>query len=107
LAAGLVNYEVSNWARPGHESRHNFLYWRQADYRGFGCAAHSHHDGRRWWNVRTPDRYIELIEAGRSAESAAEVLDEEAAARPQLMLRIAAASLALVRRLPPSTCSTG
>ena len=35
-AAGLANYEVSNWARPGHESRHNFLYWRQDDYRGFG-----------------------------------------------------------------------
>ncbi|MGV2383631.1 UNVERIFIED_CONTAM: YggW family oxidoreductase, partial [Pseudomonas aeruginosa] len=35
-AVGLANYEVSNWARPGHESRHNFLYWRQDDYRGFG-----------------------------------------------------------------------
>ncbi|MET0662722.1 MAG: radical SAM family heme chaperone HemW [Ilumatobacteraceae bacterium] len=88
-AAGLANYEVSNWARPGHESRHNFLYWRQADYRGFGCAAHSHHDGRRWWNVRTPDRYIDLVEAGRSAESAAEVLDEEGRRVEglQLMLR--------------------
>ena len=88
-AAGLANYEVSNWARPGHESRHNFLYWRQADYRGFGCAAHSHDDGRRWWNVRTPDRYIELIEAGTPAESAAEVLDDEARRVEglQLMLR--------------------
>ncbi len=88
-AAGLANYEVSNWARPGHESRHNFLYWRQADYRGFGCAAHSHHDGRRWWNVRTPDRYIDLIEAGKPAESAAEVLDDEGRRVEglQLMLR--------------------
>ena len=33
-AAGLANYEVSNWARPGHECRHNLLYWRQQDYRG-------------------------------------------------------------------------
>ena len=41
-AAGLLNYEVSNWARPGHECRHNLLYWSQGDYRGFGCAAHSH-----------------------------------------------------------------
>ena len=40
--AGLENYEISNWARPGHECRHNLLYWRQQDYRGFGCAAHSH-----------------------------------------------------------------
>jgi putative oxygen-independent coproporphyrinogen III oxidase len=77
-AAGLANYEVSNWARPGHESAHNFLYWRQHDYLGFGCAAHSHADGRRWWNVRTPDRYIELVQAGRSAESASESLDVDA-----------------------------
>ncbi|MET0910457.1 MAG: radical SAM family heme chaperone HemW [Ilumatobacteraceae bacterium] len=88
-AAGLANYEVSNWARPGHESRHNFLYWRQDDYRGFGCAAHSHEHGRRWWNVRTPDRYIELIDSGRTAESSAEVLDDEARRVEglQLMLR--------------------
>ncbi len=77
VAAGLANYEVSNWARPGHESRHNFLYWRQAEYRGFGCAAHSHAAGRRWWNVRTPDRYIDLVARGESVEAAAETLDEQ------------------------------
>ena len=76
-AAGLANYEVSNWAEPGRECRHNRIYWSQGDYLGFGSAAHSHRDGRRWWNVRTPDRFIELIEAGESAESSAEVLDEE------------------------------
>ena len=62
-AAGLANYEVSNWARPGHECRHNLLYWRQQDYRGFGCAAHSHRAGRRWWNLRTPERYIDAVRA--------------------------------------------
>ena len=76
-AAGLVNYEVSNWAKPGHESRHNVLYWDQADYRGFGCAAHSHESGRRWWNVRTPDRYIEVIDRGEAAEASSELLDDE------------------------------
>ncbi len=75
VGAGLANYEVSNWARPGHESRHNQLYWDQADYRGFGCAAHSHSAGRRWWNVRTPDRYIDLVERGESIEASAEMLD--------------------------------
>ena len=74
-AAGLVNYEVSNWARPGHESRHNFLYWDQEDYRGFGCAAHSHASGRRWWNLRTPDRYIEAISQGAPVEASSETLD--------------------------------
>lgn len=76
-AAGLDWYEISNWSRRGHECRHNLLYWRQGDYRGLGCAAHSHQSGRRWWNVRTPDRYIEAIEAGRSPEAAAEDLSPE------------------------------
>ncbi|MBW3555993.1 MAG: radical SAM family heme chaperone HemW [Actinobacteria bacterium] len=73
-AAGLANYEISNWARPGHECGHNRLYWEGGDYRGIGCAAHSHRDGRRWWNVRTPDRYIAAIEAGASPVAASEVL---------------------------------
>lgn len=76
-AAGLANYEVSNWAVPGHESRHNFLYWRQQNYRGFGCAAHSHADGRRWWNIRTPDRYIDAVNAGASVEASSETLDAD------------------------------
>jgi oxygen-independent coproporphyrinogen-3 oxidase len=76
-AAGLENYEVSNWARRGHECRHNLVYWRQQDYIGFGCAAHSHRAGRRWWNVRTPDRYIELVEQQRSTQASGEMLDDE------------------------------
>jgi oxygen-independent coproporphyrinogen-3 oxidase len=75
--AGLVSYEISNWARPGHECRHNLLYWDQGDYRGIGCAAHSHEQGRRWWNVRTPERYIAAVQAGRSVVAAEEVLDDD------------------------------
>jgi oxygen-independent coproporphyrinogen-3 oxidase len=74
-AAGLGWYEISNWSRSGHECRHNLHCWRQGDYRGLGCAAHSHRSGRRWWNVRTPERYIDAIESGRSAEAAGERLD--------------------------------
>jgi len=77
-AAGLANYEVSNWARPGHECRHNLLYWGRRDYLGFGCAAHSHRAGRRWWNVRTPERYVEAVRSGRSAEAAGEELTPDA-----------------------------
>jgi oxygen-independent coproporphyrinogen-3 oxidase len=88
--AGMDNYEISNWARPEHECRHNLLYWRQQNYRGFGCAAHSHEDGRRWWNVRTPDRYIELVRSGGSVEAAGETLDPPTRAfeRLELMLRM-------------------
>ena len=75
-AAGLPNYEVSNWAVPGHECRHNILYWRQGNYRGFGSAAHSHQDGHRWWNVRTPERYVAAVQSGESTEAAGEHLDD-------------------------------
>ncbi|MCE9620744.1 MAG: radical SAM family heme chaperone HemW [Actinomycetia bacterium] len=75
-AAGLANYEVSNWAQPGHECKHNMLYWQQGNYRGFGGAAHSHSDGRRWWNVRTPERYIAAVTAGETTEAAGETLSE-------------------------------
>jgi coproporphyrinogen III oxidase-like Fe-S oxidoreductase len=77
-AAGYEWYEISNWARPGHRCQHNLLYWCQGDYRGFGCAAHSHRAGRRWWNLRTPERYLETVVAGGSAEGGFEHLDDEA-----------------------------
>jgi len=73
-AAGLRWYEVSNWARPGHECRHNRLYWSQGNYVGIGAAAHSHLSGRRWWNVPTPEAYIARIRAGRDPRQAGEVL---------------------------------
>jgi oxygen-independent coproporphyrinogen-3 oxidase len=76
-AAGLASYEISNWARPGHECRHNELYWAQGDYLAFGCAAHGHRDGVRYWNVRTPERYIDAVTGGRSPVSGSEELDAE------------------------------
>ncbi len=87
-AAGYENYEISNWARPGHECRLNAIYWSGGNYAGFGCAAHAHRDGRRSWNVRTPDRYIELIEAGRSAESSYEELDAGTRTLERLQLQL-------------------
>jgi oxygen-independent coproporphyrinogen-3 oxidase len=74
--AGYRWEEISNWAKPGHQCRHNGLYWRQGDYRGIGSAAHSHRSGRRWWNVRTPDRYLALIHGGGSPVGGEEVLTE-------------------------------
>ena len=85
---GLQNYEISNWAKPGHECKHNSLYWQQGNYEGFGSAAHAHLNGRRWWNVRTPDRYIELVNAGESPESSSETLDAETSKREMLQLLV-------------------
>jgi oxygen-independent coproporphyrinogen-3 oxidase len=76
-AAGYRWEEISNWSRPGHECRHNRLYWDQGDYRGIGSGAHSHRAGRRWWNVRTPDRYVSLVAADSSTVAGDEVLDDD------------------------------
>jgi oxygen-independent coproporphyrinogen-3 oxidase len=87
-AAGYRWEEISNWARPGHECRHNRLYWDQGEYRGIGSAAHSHRDGRRWWNVRTPDRYVRELAAGRSVTAGDEFLTDEQRAFEALALRL-------------------
>ena len=87
-ANGLTNYEISNWAKPDHECEHNSLYWQQGNYEGFGSAAHAHQDGRRWWNVRTPERYIELVMAGESPESSSETLDAQTRKREALQLLV-------------------
>jgi putative oxygen-independent coproporphyrinogen III oxidase len=91
--AGFEWYEISNWAVPGGRCAHNMLYWEQGEYRGIGCAAHSHlanPDGsaRRWWNVRTPERYCRLIEAGAAVEAAGETLDPGQRAWEELMLSL-------------------
>jgi len=86
--AGMLNYEISNWSLPGHECAHNYLYWMQGNYDGIGCAAHAHKDGTRWWNVRTPDRYIELINSDESPTSSNEVLDDETKSLEELQLLI-------------------
>ncbi len=86
---GYLWEEISNWAKPGHECRHNHVYWDRGNYRGFGSAAHSHDSGRRFWNVRTPDRYIELLEKGDSPLGGEELVDEPSQAfeRDSLALR--------------------
>ncbi len=88
MAAGYHWEEISNWARPGHECRHNRLYWDQGDYVGIGSAAHSHRHGERWWNVRTPERYVEALESGRSPEAGREVLTDDQRAFEALALAL-------------------
>jgi oxygen-independent coproporphyrinogen-3 oxidase len=61
-SAGLVQYEISNVARAGHQSRHNLKYWRDGAWLGFGCGAHSTRDGVRWKNVSSTEEYIDRVE---------------------------------------------
>jgi oxygen-independent coproporphyrinogen-3 oxidase len=60
-AAGYHQYEISNVARPGRESRHNLKYWMDGEWLGFGCGAHSTHDGVRWKNVSATGEYVDRV----------------------------------------------
>lgn len=57
-------YEISNWAKPGYYSRHNWNYWMQGEYAGVGCAAHSHQNYLRWSNIFNFKRYIDATKNG-------------------------------------------
>lgn len=63
-SSGLVKYEVSNAALPGHACRYNLSTWAQGEYLAFGLGAHGHIGGVRRRNVRRLDRYLESVEAG-------------------------------------------
>lgn len=79
-AAGYEHYEISNFCRPGYESRHNTKYWTGLAVYGFGCSAHSFDGARhRWANERDAARYTALWEAGRSAVVESVHLDEHEA----------------------------
>jgi len=71
-AAGYQHYEISNYARPGYESRHNQIYWRNEEYFGFGAGAVSYRAGARTMNVRRPSEYIET-----ACENGTAFLDDE------------------------------
>ena len=64
---GWEQYEISNFCKPGRQSRHNLKYWTDQPFIGFGCGAHSYWAGERWGNERDPARYVELLEAGQPA----------------------------------------
>lgn len=74
-AMGLRRYEISNFARPGRESKHNLKYWRLEPYVGFGADAHSFDGARRWQNIETAAEYVDR--ASTVAEYTNARLDEE------------------------------
>jgi oxygen-independent coproporphyrinogen III oxidase len=76
---GYAMYEISNYARDGHECRHNLTYWHNETYLGLGAGAHNFArkggGGRRWWNERGPARYIALATETGSAEIGSETVE--------------------------------
>jgi oxygen-independent coproporphyrinogen-3 oxidase len=65
-AVGIERYEISNFAVPGYESRHNLQYWLRESYLGFGADAHSFQAEERWENVASATEYVERLERDES-----------------------------------------
>ncbi|MFD0705023.1 radical SAM family heme chaperone HemW [Alloscardovia venturai] len=76
-AAGLSWYEISNWCRPGYESRHNVGYWKNVDWAGIGPGAHSHYNAKnlRAWDITHPKRWGAVIHENRIPWDDSETLD--------------------------------
>ncbi|HEX7248525.1 MAG TPA: radical SAM family heme chaperone HemW [Actinomycetota bacterium] len=86
--AGYGHYEISNWAKPGYECRHNLGYWRRRPYLGLGAGAHSYRDDRRWWNVRPPEEYLTTVERGEPPLGGSETLKPSDAYLEEVFLRL-------------------
>lgn len=86
--AGFHHYEVSNWAKPGLECRHNLGYWERRPYLGLGAGAHSYRGDRRWWNVRPLEEYLSLVESGRLPIGGDELLEPSDAHLEEVFLRL-------------------
>ncbi|MDX2017518.1 MAG: radical SAM family heme chaperone HemW, partial [Planctomycetota bacterium] len=84
-AAGLDRYEISNFARPGDESRHNLAYWRQEFWLACGPSASGHIAGHRWKNVPRLDDYLSMDDAGFTAARDHEPPDPRRALSERLM----------------------
>ena len=85
-SAGLGWYEVSNWARPGGECRHNLGYWTDQDWWGAGPGAHGHMAGRRWWNIKHPVAYAQCVEVSRLPVAGEETVDDAGRELERVML---------------------
>ncbi len=89
--AGYHGYEISNWAKPGHESRHNRTYWERRPYEAVGPGAHAFDGVSRRWNAANLERYIEALtpsdgSARRLPPGGSEQLDAATAAAERLIL---------------------
>lgn len=86
--AGYRQYEISNFAKPGMESRHNLKYWMTEEYIGFGPAAHSDFGGWRYSFVRSVDRYMDGVFSGGSIVAESEQIPHRGRSAEYLMLRL-------------------
>jgi oxygen-independent coproporphyrinogen-3 oxidase len=87
-AAGFDWYEVSNWSRPGGECRHNLGYWDGGQWWGAGPGAHSFVGATRWWNVKHPNAYAQILDGDALPVAGFEQLDGTSRHTEDVLLKI-------------------
>ena len=73
---GYIHYEISNFALPGYECRHNLIYWKASEYLGIGAGAHSYMAGSRYNNICNIEEYIDIMLNGGSPVVDVQVIDK-------------------------------
>jgi oxygen-independent coproporphyrinogen-3 oxidase len=91
-AGGWHAYEISNWARPGHESRHNLAYWQRRPYEAAGPGAHAFDGRTRRWNAANLERYVNALQPSQGSAAlppgGSERIDRETAAAEEVILAL-------------------
>ena len=98
---GFEHYEISNYARPGYRSQHNFNYWNHGTYLGFGPSAHSFirgegTGGKRWWNVANISGYTRRLMEGNLPVASTEILSTEEVMTERVFLGLRSTGLDLL-----------
>ncbi|MDD8019165.1 MAG: coproporphyrinogen III oxidase family protein, partial [Bacteroidota bacterium] len=101
-AHGYHQYEVSNFAKPGYECRHNINYWNHSNYISFGPSAHSFWKdtpatGKRWWNVRSVQSYCADLEAGKFPVVGGEEIDKKKMFNEEIFLGLRSTGIDLTK----------
>ncbi len=83
---GYIQYEISNYSKPGYECRHNLKYWTLEEYIAFGPSASSYIGDKRWTNVKNIGKYIELVDSGRDSYDFIETIDKDTSITEHIFL---------------------
>lgn len=90
---GFIQYEISNFAKPGSECVHNKSYWNHTEYIGLGPSAHSFVEKKRWWNYSSLKNYIDAVKKTGNAVSGFENLTDEQMLQEYVMLSLRSGGL--------------
>jgi oxygen-independent coproporphyrinogen-3 oxidase len=95
--SGFLQYEVSNFAKPGYKCKHNLNYWNHENYLSFGPSAHSFWNGKRWWNFSNVVGYAELLRKDQLPVAGEEILTDQQWFDETVMLGLRSEGIDLVR----------